>query len=329
MEGKEIAVWVHSNLDKVELLLNGQSLGTKEMKKDSHLAWNVAYVPGVIEARGFKDGELVMTARRETTGAPAALAIYADRAEIAADGEDVAMFTVEVRDARGRIVPITDNLVTFKVVGSGKLIGVGNGDPTDQESDKGTSRKAFSGMCLGVVQSTKSADSITVEATSPGLAPAQATIWAGAVTLRPQVAAWEREAPRGPGITGLWRPVQDGGTQIFVLRQDGNELTGVLEGAGGSGAPAPITDGQVDGTNVSFKAGNSTFSGRIKKDTTGGDTIELERAPNSGTRPPRPAAQPEASGPAVGPPPDGSDPSRSPLYRPPGPVQIALHRVER
>jgi beta-galactosidase len=123
--------------------------------------------------------------------------------------------------------------------------------------------------------------------------------------------------------------VQDGGTQIFVLRQDGNELTGVLEGAGGSGAPAPITDGQVDGTNVSFKAGNSTFSGRIKKDTTGGDTIELERAPNSGTRPPRPAAQPEASGPAVGPPPDGSDPSRSPLYRPPGPVQIALHRVER
>jgi beta-galactosidase len=329
MEGKEIAVWVHSNIEKVELFLNDESLGAGEMKKDSHLAWNVAYVPGVIEARGFKDGELVMTARRETTGAPAALAIYADRAEIAADGEDVAMFTVEVRDARGRIVPITDNLVTFKVVGSGKLIGVGNGDPTDQESDKGTSRKAFSGMCLGVVQSTKSADSITVEATSPGLAPAQATIWAGAVTLRPQVAAWEREAPRGPGITGLWRPVQDGGTQIFVLRQDGNELTGVLEGAGGSGAPAPITDGQVDGTNVSFKAGNSTFSGRIKKDTTGGDTIELERAPNSGTRPPRPAAQPEASGPAVGPPPDGSDPSRSPLYRPPGPVQIALHRVER
>ena len=34
MEGKEIAVWVYSNLDRVELFLNGASLGTKEVKKD-------------------------------------------------------------------------------------------------------------------------------------------------------------------------------------------------------------------------------------------------------------------------------------------------------
>jgi beta-galactosidase len=143
------------------------------------------------------------------------------------------------------------------------------------------------------------------------------------------VAAWEREAPLGPGITGLWRPVQDGGTQIFVLHQDGRSLTGTVEGvglswAGGYDAPAPITDGQMDGTNVTFKAGNSAFSGRIN-----GETIELERAPNFGPRPPRPAAQPETSRPAVGPPPDGSDPSSSPLRRPPGPVAMVLHRVER
>ncbi len=65
------------------------------------------------------------------------------------------MFAVEVQDAQGRIVPITDNLVTFKVSGAGKLIGVGNGDPTDQEPDKGTSRKAFSGYCMAIVQSSK------------------------------------------------------------------------------------------------------------------------------------------------------------------------------
>jgi beta-galactosidase len=187
---------------------------------------------------------------------------------------------------------------------------------------------------MAIVQSTKLADNITVEATSPGLTPAQATIWAGAVALRPQVAAWERETPRGSGITGLWRPVQDGGTQLFVLHQDGSTLTGTVEGigggwAGGYDAPTPITDGQIDGTNVSFKAGNSAFSGRIKSDATGGNTIELERSPNFGPRPPRPPAQPEAERPAVGPAPDGSDPSRSPLNRPPGPVQIALHRVQR
>ena len=77
MEGKEIAVWVYSNLDEVELFLNGQSLGAKDMKKDSHLAWNVKYAPGTIEARGYKDGKQAMTAKRETAGSAAKLAITA------------------------------------------------------------------------------------------------------------------------------------------------------------------------------------------------------------------------------------------------------------
>ncbi len=54
MDGKEIAVWVYSNLDKVELFLNGKSLGAKDVKKDSHVAWVVQYAPGAIEARGFQ-----------------------------------------------------------------------------------------------------------------------------------------------------------------------------------------------------------------------------------------------------------------------------------
>ncbi len=206
MEGQEIAVWVHSNLDKVELFLNGQSLGAKEMKKDSHLAWNVKYAPGTIEARGYKGDKVAMTARRETTGAAAKLVMTADRQEVSADGEDVAFFAVEVQDAQGRVVPITDNAVTFNVSGAGKLIGTGNGDPTNQEPDKSTSRKAFCGLCMGIVQSQKNAGDITVEASSPGLTPASVTIAAKSATLRPQAAAWEREVPSGSGVTGLWRP---------------------------------------------------------------------------------------------------------------------------
>ena len=173
LEGQEIAVWVHSNLDRVELFHNGQSLGAKDVRRDQHLAWNVKYAPGVIEARGFKDGRRLMTAKRETTGPAAKLVLRADRQEIAADGEDVAMFAVEVQDAQGRVVPVTDNEVTFKVMGPAKVIGVGNGDPTSHESDIGSSRRAFSGLCMGIVQSAKSAGSITVqvvtvEASSPG-----------------------------------------------------------------------------------------------------------------------------------------------------------------
>jgi beta-galactosidase len=337
MEGKEIAVWVHSNLDKVELFLNGESLGAKEMKKDSHLAWNVKYAPGAIEARGYKADKVVMTVKRETTGSAAKLVMSADRATISADGEDVAMFAVEVQDAQGRVVPITDNDVTFNVSGAGKLIGTGNGDPTNQEPDKGTARKAFTGYCMALVQSAKSDGNITVQATSPGLEPASVTIAAKAVTLRPQLGAWEREVPKGAGITGLWRPLPNedaaatrfapDSNTLFTLRQDGGKLAGTVEGVGGnffgsSDGSTPIETGKVDGSSVSFKVGNSSYAGSLK-----GDRIELERTMELPAQA-KPAESSEAR-PAIGPPPDGSDPSRGPVPRIPASITVVLHRVDR
>jgi beta-galactosidase len=334
MEGKRIAVWVYSNLDKVELLHNGQSLGTKNMQKDTHVAWVVKFAPGTIEARGYKGGKVVMTTRRETTGLAAKLVLAADRREVSADGEDVAMFALEVRDAQDRVVPITDNEVTFKVLGEGKLIGVGNGDPTDQGPDKGTSRKAFCGYCMAVVQSTKKDGTIRVEASAPGLAPASVTIAAKAVTLRPQVAVWQREVPKGEGITGLWRPVSDGASQMWFLgagdsiysfKQDGNRLSGAVEGTGmsftgGTDTPAPIVDGKIDGSAIGFKAGGNTFTGTIK-----GDRIELQRSINLGWEFPKPP-QKTADAPDVGPAPDGSDPSIG-NFQIPSSIPVVLKRV--
>ena len=319
MEGKEIAVWVYSNLDKVELFVNGKSLGTKDVKKDSHVAWDVPYAPGSIEARGFKGDQARHDSQARDHRPAAKLVMSADRKEISADGEDVAMFAIAVQDAQGRVAPITDNEVTFRVSGSGKLIGTGNGDPTDQESDKGTSRKAFSGYCMAIVQATKTAGDISVEATSPGLAPATVTIAAKETKLRPQVAMWEREVPSGSGVTGLWRPMPQetnelmsflgvGGSMVFTLRQDGSSLTGTVEGTGrsftgGNDVPTPITEGKVDGDRISFKAGRNDFSGTVK-----GDRIELERNITFPFKLPQPAKE-AANRPAVGPPPDGSDPS--------------------
>jgi len=355
LEGQEIAVWVHSNLDRVELFLNRQSLGAKDMKKDSHLAWNVKYAPGAIEARGYKDGRQVMTAKRETTGPAAKLVLTADRKEIAADGEDVAMFAVEVQDAQGRYMPVADNQVNFRVTGEGKALGVGNGDPTCHESDRGSTRKAFSGRSMALVQSIKEAGAITVEASSPGLTPASVTISSKAVKLRPQAAVWEREIPAGSGITGLWRsaPAAAAGgfggggrggaaSQIFTFRQNGNSLTGSVEGGGGGrggsiDTPIAIEDGKVDGANISFSAAGVVYAGTLK-----GDAIELQRTGGAamGGRGGRGApAEPAGPRPAIGPPPDGSDPSSGffvGLGRgaaggrgPQTPAPMVLHRANR
>jgi len=135
-EGQEITVTANSNYEAVELLLNNRSLGRKDMPVNGHLDWNVAYQPGVLEARGFRGGKVAETTRVETTGPAAEIRLTSDRTAIKASSDDVAVVSVQVVDANGRIVPTADNAVTFEIEGSGKIIGVGNGDPVSHEPDQ-------------------------------------------------------------------------------------------------------------------------------------------------------------------------------------------------
>ena len=135
-EGQEIDVRCFSNCEEVELFLNNRSLGRKTMEKNSHLEWMVKYEPGTLLARGYAKGNEVVTDRVETTGDPAAIQLAPDRSGINADGEDVAVITVQVADGQGRLVPTADNEVTFEIQGPGKIIGMGNGDPSCHEPDR-------------------------------------------------------------------------------------------------------------------------------------------------------------------------------------------------
>ena len=186
-EGQEIDVWCHSNLDRVELFVNGQSAGAKNVERNSHVSWKVRYVPGVIEARGFQGGREALRVKRETTGAPAAILLHPDRLNISANGEDVSMIAVEVVDDRGRMVPTADDLITFTVSGAGRLIGVGNGDPSSHEPDKASQRRVFNGLCMAIIQAGKQAGTITATATASGLKSVTATITCDPATLRPAV----------------------------------------------------------------------------------------------------------------------------------------------
>ena len=52
--GTKIPVVAYSNCDEVELIVNGESRGRRAMERNSHLQWDVLYMPGYIEAVGFK-----------------------------------------------------------------------------------------------------------------------------------------------------------------------------------------------------------------------------------------------------------------------------------
>lgn len=87
-------------------------------------------------------------------------------------------------------------------------------------------------------------------------------------------------------VDGKWvsAPMGKGGPQTFNLKSSGSTLTGTVEG--GRGGPIEITNGKVDGNNVSFEVtremnGNSMtakYSGTISGDTMK-LTVDMGRGP--------------------------------------------------
>ena len=169
--GQTIDVWAYySGADEVELFLNGKSLGSKrKANEELHVMWRTQFSPGVLKAVSRKDGKVVLTRERRTSGAPAKLVVNADRTTLSANGRDLSFVTIEVVDKDGNMVPTASNNIHFEVNGQGFLAGVDNGWQTDLTSFKGKEKRAFNGMCLGIIQSNGSIGHIQLKVSSPGL----------------------------------------------------------------------------------------------------------------------------------------------------------------
>src|SRR5262249_25498287 len=89
-------------------------------------------------------------------------------------------------------------------------------------------------------------------------------------------------------VTGKWTaevPGRGGNmtTNTFVLKQDGSKLTGTVDA--GRGGPAEITDGKVDGDNISFVVSRTFNDQTFKqsfKGTVSGDSIKFTRTMEGG-----------------------------------------------
>jgi beta-galactosidase len=182
-----IDVRAYSNCDEVELLVNDRSHGRKSVVHNSHVAWSVKYAPGTLEARGFRNGKLIKTTTIETAGSPTQLALDPGCKSIDADGQDIALLSVRALDAQGRAVPTASNLIHFEITGAGKLLGVGNGDPSSHETDHAHRRRLFNGLAMVLVQSIDGPGAIVVRAESKGLRTARVAIATKRCPLRPSV----------------------------------------------------------------------------------------------------------------------------------------------
>jgi beta-galactosidase len=187
-EGKPIKVFVAANVEKVELFLNGKSLGLSPVDKYQMLTTNVNFEPGKLEAVGYNGSQEVARFAVETTGTAAKLQLVPDRISLAGDGYDAQPVAVRVVDAQGRIVPEANQMVKFDVVGPGVIIGLNNGDPTCHEPEKGVQHSVFHGLAQVILQSgLASQGKLTLRATSDGLAPAEVAMDVTPAPERPAV----------------------------------------------------------------------------------------------------------------------------------------------
>jgi beta-galactosidase len=195
-EGEPIPVFVYTNAEEAELFLNGRSLGRKRAGAEPvvipvgenvsregsfasryRLAWSVPWEPGRLRAVAYTGGSQVATKEVRTAGPPARITLLPDRTRLAADGRDLSFVTVRIEDRDGNPCPTADNLVRFRVTGSGSIAAVDNGNPATTEPFQADSRSAFNGLALLVVRSQKRhPGTIRVEASSAGLQGAEVVL---------------------------------------------------------------------------------------------------------------------------------------------------------
>ncbi len=167
--GTPVTVRCFSNCSRVELFVNGKSLGAKDMPKFKYVDWNVPWHPGRLTVKGYSGTAVVATFHVQTPGAPARIKLFNEWPHILADGLSIAPIGVEVMDAHGHVVDSSADRITFAVSGPADIAGTSNGDPASQIPNAADYSNAFYGKCMVLVRATNTAGSVTVTARSPGL----------------------------------------------------------------------------------------------------------------------------------------------------------------
>ena len=180
-EGQLIDIRVYSNAHMTELFFNDTSLGTfvhdHENGQQLHGEWQIPYAPGVLKAVAYdKNGSVVATDIRSSFGDTAEFRLLPDKTALNADGADLIFVDISAYDENGIFVANARNRVEVRVTGAGRLIGLDNGDSTDYDQYKGTSRKLFGGKLLAVIAAKCEPGEIHMEVTAPNLPTARLTL---------------------------------------------------------------------------------------------------------------------------------------------------------
>jgi beta-galactosidase len=173
-DGQIIDVIVYSNAPKIELFFNQVSQGIRLIDHQKGLElrglWQIPYEQGVLEAVAYdEDDNIIATDTTRSFGDAYNIQLNPNKTSINADGQDLIFVEISMTDSNGIPVANANNRVSVEVSGGGRLVGLDNGDSTDYDQYKGTSRRLFSGKLLAIIASKTTASNITMKVSSVGL----------------------------------------------------------------------------------------------------------------------------------------------------------------
>jgi beta-galactosidase len=178
-------VEVYSNCDRVELFLNGKSLGSQPRPSDdAPRSWKVHYEEGTLRGVGINKGAAVASHELRSAGKAKRIVLTADREKVAPDWDDLAYVSATIMDENGVLVPGAGDLITFQLKGPGIIAAVDSGDNASHEPFQAVSRRAFQGRCFAILRANAPSGRIEVSASAPGLAATPITIETGRSAMR-------------------------------------------------------------------------------------------------------------------------------------------------
>lgn len=168
-------VYVVSNTERVELFLNGKSLGCGEQKYRFLYTFDrVAFEPGTLEAVGYDErGRECCRTRLQTAGRPEQirLSVIQNPKGWKADGADMALLQVEVTDKDGLRCPLAHDVIHFELEGPAEWRGGIAQGPDNCILSKDLPVEC--GVNRALIRSLVQAGTVRIKAVADGLKPAE------------------------------------------------------------------------------------------------------------------------------------------------------------
>ena len=149
-EGKPAHVEVYARADSVELLLNGASLGRKQVKNNCVFTFQVPYANGKLEAVAYDaPGHETGRSTLETAGEETILRAVPEETMVRAG--HLSFIRLQYTDSNGIVKPCERGVLDVKVEG-GRLVGLGSACPYYERSYLDSTCDTYYGEALAIVE---------------------------------------------------------------------------------------------------------------------------------------------------------------------------------